>query len=353
MRITRHPLWLRSCLLAFSILLYGIGSMAQTTPMRPDHDTSYYESFSQGIVGRLYFSRKFTSLELEKASGSRLKYEPNTPLNMGVGITYHMLTINLAYGFPFLNPENGKGKTKYLDLQTHFYAREWTIDLLGQFYKGYFLNPRGLAAGSSDSFYVRPDIRINMIGGAAYHLSNSDRFSYRAPMFQDERQKKSAGSFLVGGEVYYGTIKADSSVVPSPLKEQYTQSGIRSLRFLKIGPGAGYAYTFIIASNFFCMASLQANLGLEFTHQSGGLVGKGDRVSLSPGYIYRFVLGYDKGPCNLNLSVVGNQLNIKSGVSDDKIFITTGAYRLTFAYRFNPGPALKRKLKPIDDFLPN
>lgn len=327
--------------------------MGQTTPMRADHDTSYYESYSQSIIGRLYFSRKFTSLELEKSSGSRLRYQPNTPLNMGVGITYHMLTVNLAYGFSFLNPEDGKGKTKYLDLQTHFYAREWTIDLLGQFYKGYYLTPKGLAARSPDSFYIRPDIRIDMIGGAAYHLSNSDRFSYRAPMFQDEKQKKSAGSWLFGGEIYYGTIKADSAVVPSALKEQYTQGGVRSLRFLKIGPGAGYAHTFIIASDFFCMASLQANLGVEFTHQSGGLVGKGERVSLSPGYIYRLVLGYDKGLFNVNISAVGNQLNIKSGVSDDKILIGTGAYRLTFTRRFNPGPGLKRRLKPIDDFLPN
>jgi hypothetical protein len=171
-------------------------------------------------------------------------------------------------------------------------------------------------------------------------------------MFQDEHQKKSAGSLLIGGEAYYGTMKADSSVVPAQLGKDYTQNGIRSLRFFKIGPGAGYAYTLVVASDFFCMASLQANLGIDFTHQSGGKNGA-NRVTLSPGFIYRFVLGYDKGLNNLNFSIVGNQLNVKLGVSDDKIFINTGAYRLTYARRFHPGPGLKRKLKPLDDILPN
>ena len=352
MHITRHPLWLRSALLAFSILLYGIQSIAQTTPMRPDHDTTYYESYTGSLIGRAYFSKKYTGLEFDRPSGSRLRYEPNTALNLGVGVTYHNLTINLAYGFPFLNPVDGKGKTKYLDLQTHFYAREWTIDLLGQFYKGYYLTPKGLAADSPDSFYIRPDLRINMGGIAVYHLFNSERFSFRAPIFQDEKQKKSAGSFLLGAEAYYGVIKADSSVVPAELSDQYSQRGIRSFRFFKIGPGAGYAHTFIIASDFFCMASLQANLGVDFTHQAGGKGGL-NKVSLSPGYIYRLVAGYDKGVYNLNISVVGNQLSLKPAVSDDKIFITTGTYRLTLTRRFYPGPKLKRKLKPIDDFLPN
>ncbi|MBS1567679.1 MAG: DUF4421 domain-containing protein, partial [Bacteroidetes bacterium] len=343
-RVTRSALWLKSLLLVCSLFACAAlraqqvrqwsvpRDSAKTAAPAPDHDSAHYKSFPGGLVGRVYFSRKFTSFELERRSGSRLRYQPNTTLNMGVGFTYHMLTINLAYGFSFLNPENGRGHTKYLDLQTHFYARKWTIDVLGQFYKGYYLEPKGLAAPTPESYYIRPDIKIDLIGGAAYRLSNFNRFSYRAPMFQDEQQKKSAGSLLIGGEAYYGITKADSSVVPSALGKDYTQNGVRSVRFFKIGPGAGYAYNLIIASDFFCMASLQANLGVDFTHQAGGK-NSANRVSLSPGYIYRFVLGYDKGANNVSFSVVGNQLNIKLGVSDDKIFITTGAYRLTYARR--------------------
>jgi len=319
--------------------------------MRADHDTLYYESFPENIIGRFYFSKKYTAIELEKSTNaSRFRYEPNTPLNMGIGVTYRALTINLAYGFPFLNPEDGKGKTKYLDLQTHVYTREWTVDVLGQFYKGYYLNPKGLAMDKPDVYYRRPDLRVDMIGAAAYHLSNYDRFSYRASMFQDEKQKKSAGSFLLGGEIYYGVIKADSSLVPSVLADQYTQSGVRSLRFLKIGPGAGYAYTFIIATDFFFMASLQANLGVNYVHQAGGA--GNNRVSLSPGYIYRFVAGYDKGIFNVNFAVIGNQLTLKASSTNDKFLITTGTYRLTLTRRLTPGPGLKRKLKPLDDLLP-
>ncbi|HSC39976.1 MAG TPA: DUF4421 domain-containing protein, partial [Chitinophagaceae bacterium] len=346
-RATRHPLRLLSASFVFFALLCGMPAWAQVQPS-PDHDTSYYESFPKDIIGRVFVSKKATSVQLQNPdNASRFSYEPNTPATMGAGITYHALTLNLAVGFP---AHAEKGKTHFLDLQTHFYGRKWTIDLLGQFYKGYYLNPRGLGAKDVNSYYIRPDLHVTVIGGAAYHLFNWDRFSYRAAIFQDERQKKSAGSFLLGGETYYGIIKADSSLVPPSLSGQYSQRGVRSLRFFKIGPGAGYAHTFVIESDFFITASLQANLSVDFVHQAGGGAGSsGNRVSLTPGYIYRIVAGYGKGVYNINLSAVGNSMNLKANTSDDKFYINTATYRLTFSRRFTPGPWLRNKLKPVDD----
>ena len=79
-----------------------------------DHDTAYYVTYPHSLVGRFYFSKKYTSFTLPAANGEQdIKYKPNTLLTMGIGATYNNLTLNLGYGFGFLNDENNdKGKTK-------------------------------------------------------------------------------------------------------------------------------------------------------------------------------------------------------------------------------------------------
>jgi hypothetical protein len=324
-------------------------------PVKPvyfeDHDSSYYHSFDHYITARFYFSQKYAGLELERpANVSRFRYIPNTSLTMGVGVTYQSISLNLGYGFSFLNTDHERGKTNYLDLQSHIYGRKWTIDLLGQFYKGYYLTPRGLAASIPQSFYIRPDLRTRLFGVSAYRLLNADKFSYRAAHLQNEKQKKSAGSFLLGAEIYYGIIKADSSLVPSVLSENYGQKGVRRLDFVKIGPGIGYAYTYVIKKDFFVTGSLCASLSLDYSYQHGAN-DKAEKFGLNKGFIYRIVAGYDKNNWNVNISLVGNQLTVASATTRDKYLLSTGNFRLTFARRFIPGKTLSRKLHPIDNII--
>ncbi len=319
----------------------------------PDHDTLYYHSFDHYITTRFYFSQKYAGLELEKAPNvSRFKYIPNTSLTMGVGVTYQSISVNLGYGFGFLNTDNNKGKTHYLDLQSHIYGRKWTIDLLAQLYKGYYLTPKGLAASNPQGYYVRPDLRIRLFGASAYHLLNADRFSYRAAHLQNEKQRRSAGSILIGAEIYYGVIKADSSLVPSVLSENYGQKGIRRVDFIKLGPGIGYAYTFVINNDFFLTGSLCASLTLDYSYQHGS-PSKAEKFEVNKGFIYRIVAGYDKNNWNINLALVGNQLGVAAATTKDKYLLSTGNFRLTFARRFAPGNRLSKKLQPLDKMIKN
>ena len=113
--------------------------LAQTGTER---DSSYVESFDDQLTLRTYLSQKYTIFNVNgKGNQYFLQYRPNTNLNLGLGATYRGLTINLGYGFKFLNKDSDKGTTKYLDLQSHLYGKKWRIDGFGQFYKGYFLFP--------------------------------------------------------------------------------------------------------------------------------------------------------------------------------------------------------------------
>ena len=332
-------------------LLLVIHAPAQQPAAETDHDTTYYESFmGKKITGRLYLSQKYTALEIKRnnETTSRLRYTPNTNLNMGIGATYRSFTLNLAYGFGFLNRgEEQKGKTKYWENQGHMYGRKWGYDVYAQFYKGYYLYPKGVGSPDPNSYYSRPDIKFNLFGFAPFRILNDKKFSYRAAFVQNEWQKRSAGSFLLGAEIYYGIVNADSALVPGSMAMLYKQQGIHKIQFFEIGPGAGYAHTLVLLHHFFITGSLQANMNLGWVRETSRS-GSEDCFSFTPNFYYRAVAGYNSRSWNINVSWVSNRMSIRGASSADGYIGRVGIVRATLAKQFQPGPKAKKMLKPFD-----
>ncbi len=237
-------------ILSIVCIMLSLHAHAQTTATPTD--TTYYQPYTRQVTGRFYFSRKFTSLVWQNRRGDyTLRYRPNTTLNMGVGATYKWATLNLAYGFGFLNPDRGRGKTRYLDLQFHSYGRKISVDVLGQFYRGFYLAPKGRAMPHETEYYQRPDLRVNILGATVQYVFNFRKFSYRAAFLQNEWQKRSAGTPLVGVEFYAGSVKSDSTITPAAIDTTAAALGIDKFRFAEIGPNIGYAYTYVYNKHFF------------------------------------------------------------------------------------------------------
>lgn len=321
-------------------------------PVKPATDTAFVKAYDQEITGRLYLSQKYTSIQVPgTATIPSFRYRPNTTLNLGIGATYRSFSLNLAYGFPGLNGDGTeRGKTRYLDLQAHLYGRKWVIDFYGQFYKGYYLSPRDYIRGYQ-GFYIKPDMRVRLIGASAYYAFNNKRFSYRAGLIQNEWQTKSAGTFLLGGDVHYGVINSDSTIIPEEIAAQFPQGNVKRLRFINIGPGGGYAYTFVYKRNWFATASLTVNLPIDFgkesTHDS-----EADKISVSPNFTYRIAVGYNSRRWVYTASVVNSTVTT-DGVSNEGIYaIRTGNYRVTVARRFTLNRKARKIMKPINDVLP-
>ena len=92
---------------------------------------------------RIYLSQKFAPFTISATGNDKdLNYKTNSKLSLGIGGTYQNITLNLSYGFSFLNKDKGQGKTKGLDFQFHLYPHKWAVDLLGTFRKGYYLDPK-------------------------------------------------------------------------------------------------------------------------------------------------------------------------------------------------------------------
>ncbi|MBC7849357.1 MAG: DUF4421 domain-containing protein [Chitinophagaceae bacterium] len=335
-------------LFSLAQLIFWTGFFFPANGYSQERDTTYIEPYTKLITGRVFLSEKYTIFGLE--GPKQIQYRPNTRLSLGLGATYRALTLSIGYGFAFLNKDGGRGKTKYLDLQTHLYGAKWRYDLFGQFYKGYYIYPKGFAAAVPGTYYIRPDLQVNEIGVSAFHIYNNKRFSYRAAFLQSEWQKKSAGSFLLGGSFVYGSTKADSAFIPARESANYQQKDIRRLRYFELGPGAGYVYTFVWKQHWYITASATVSLDLGFVKETAVSDVK-HSINLSPNFMFRSGIGYNSSTWNYNFAWVSNRTSVDGQFNNGGYNINTGNYRFTIAKRFTPGKKLRKMLSVVDNIL--
>lgn len=313
----------------------------------PFQDTSYFKSYEDYLIGRFYFSQKYTSMVIRNDDQNYdLNYRPNTTFNMGIGATYKFATLNIAIGFDFLNPDKGQGETKYLDLQFHSYGRKMMVDVFGQFYDGFYLDPKGKAT-TSDKYYLRPDMFVMELGASAQYVFNNKKFSYRSSFMQNEWQKKSAGSFLAGVELFYGQTRYDSTAIPTVINPEVAAYDYKKMTFVEAGPNVGYAYTLVIKKHFFLHASASVSLDYGATEVFGtGFSTKGSEFS--PNSSVKFAAGYNSDVWIVNLLFTNSGVNMATDGENQEVGINTGNFRIILAKRFLPGNKLQKKLNVID-----
>ncbi len=311
-----------------------------------NHDTTYIQTFPDLITGRFYFSQKFTNLEFfDDIQDSNMYYEPNTTLNLGVGVTVKGFTLNLAYGFDFLNPDEGKGKTKYLDLQSYTYTRHSVIDFYGQFYNGLYLeNTSDILPEWDEPFYVRSDMRLRLFGLSYLYLFNGDKFTYAAPFVQNEVQKKSAGSFMLGGEVALVYADGDSTLISSLVDDSLFTPlrGINEVSFFDFGPKGGYSYSLIFAKHMFITLSLSVRLGIgptRYTYDDGEVQAE---WLINPSATFRFGFGYNSPDWYLGLTAIQSTFQNAVNELQNGMIFGVGNVRLNYVRRFPMGPKVKR-----------
>jgi hypothetical protein len=176
------------------------------------------------------------------------------------------------------------------------------------------------------------------MGFNGQYIFNHKKFSYRAPFLQNEWQKKSAGSFLAGINLFYVNIAGDSSLIPSKGADTSFFDGIHfsQYRFFNAGLIAGYAHTFVVKQHFFLTLSL-----------TGGLSGGGswlytsyedelDRSGFTAaGNISgRVALGYNSKRIFVGLSYLGIFLRNQSPIPETVLGYETGMFRFNVVYRF-------------------
>lgn len=329
---------LRNIMAVVSFICLSLLSLPQMSfSQKKTLDSSYVQPYINKWTVRAFTAKKYAPFELPAPNENLndLVYKPNTKLNLGIGITYKNLTANIGFGVGFLNKDynkDGKGDTKGLGLDIHIFPKNFAVDLIGIFHKGYNLYPRGTAA-APNTFYFRPDIKINLIGVAGYRVANADRFSYRASFAQNQWQKKSAGSLLYGGEANYISFKGDSALVPQAVQGSYPEAGITKVNVVSVGPGIGYAYTLVFAKRFFLTGSLVGNLQFNFSSEEKGST-TAKKTSIEPAAVYKGAIGYNGEKWSIAATTAGNGFVFEGASSPKNYLMQSGQFRLTLAHKF-------------------
>lgn len=317
-------------ILILCLVLFSMPAISQKTSV----DNGYYITNPDKLGISLLLSQKFAPFTVSSSTDNiDLNYRTNLKLNLGAGISYKGFSLNLSYGFKFLNKDKGRGLTKGLDLQLHLFPHKFAIDLLGIFPKGYYLDPKNKNGLNLTNYYQRPDLSRNVIGLAVFRVPNANKFSYKAALTQNEWQTKSAGSLLYGAEAYFGTVKSDSALVPVNVSNIFQQQGINKIKFLSIGPGIGYAYTLVINRHYFITGSVIVSVDLNFsTEDNQG--NQNSKTNIERGGIFKGAIGYNSSNWSASASISGNALYAGSAASSRRYFLPTGEMRLMVTKKF-------------------
>lgn len=324
-----------------------ISSIEVSTQKESKFDTTYIASYYNDLVIGLSLPQKnvdFTLADVENEQ--ELVYQVNTKTSIGFKASYKWLGISLGIGIPKTRTQEEKyGKTEGLDLQVNTYLRKFVIDGYFQYYKGFYLeNMDRYFEGFSEldlNHYQRPDLAFTNVGLSFRYVKNHKKFSYKSSYDFNEKQKKRAGSLLIGGYAFINGATADSIVVPAFAQNDFSDQGqFSNIVAINIGFSLGYVYTFVILDNFFITLGVVPGVGLQ-TYSSYDtneeLIDSKNGLGVST--VARFSLGYSKNRFYTALSGVSGSNNLFNK-DQTAINFGYGNVRFTAGYRFS----LKKKL---------
>lgn len=252
------------------IILFGNNFQTSAAHLlyKSKSDTNYYVSHKKMLAIKILGVSKVASFSVfDKENNSRVLYNPNEAFNIGFGFNYKWFGLDLAFNIPGFNNDNEMyGKTNKTDLQAHIYTRRIIIDANLQRYKGFYIkNANELMSNwqSNEPYPQRSDIETISIACNLTYSFNSKKFSYKSAFIQNEMQKKSAGSFLLGGFSSLFSMRAGSDIIPNNSEKIFNDDlHLVSSGSFNFGVSFGYIYTFIIKKNYFITLSLVPGLAM-------------------------------------------------------------------------------------------
>jgi len=328
---------------------------------RVRYDTNYVIAYKDELTARLYLSRKQNHYNLsERLLQPWMKYKTNENLLLGIGYTYSFLTLNLAVKIPFMNADDDiYGKSKYFDLQGHTTLGSYIIDFYLQWNTGYYIaNPKDIYPSGwvQSQMPVRGDLRTHLLGLNLQYLFNSSRYSHKASFLQNEIQKRSAGSPILGIEAYWMLGMSDSALVGEYIhpagyldNQPFNRADIANA-----GVNGGYAYTFVWWRDLYLSLSSVFGLscGYNQIHNTSASETIGSGLTMGFTNSTRISLGYNNPNYYIGISLNSFSMTNRVGDEGDWLGYRTGNIRINFAKRFITRRPIKVLRPDLWEFKP-
>lgn len=286
------------------------------------------EAIDSKFMFKPNYSSQYTRLSIisrKVLNSNSLIYKPN--VFGSIGFSASIKKIKFAYSFK-LNPLNKNlGETDYKNINLGIQTRIVGLNFSFLRYKGFYL--KNYTDFGFSSNYIRPDINIYSVGLTADFVMTKS-FSINAAFSQNERQKKSAGSFMIMVGDKYSFFDSDSSIVIKQEVNNFDRLNyVRNTKSntLLIAPGFGYS---IIYKRFNFTPILLAGIGAQFKLYN--YVGFNSVSLRMPIYfLYRNALGYNGEKFFFNLIYSYDINNLK--FSDSNIKLNVISWQLSVGFR--------------------
>ncbi len=332
---------IKSIVFILVILAYPFISFAQDrqyvmegTKDPEDADGEYIRKFIKTNEARGFFKVQNTRVEFGSTKeGSKLNrrgFFKNSTNQVGLGFSYKIFGADISFSLP-------QQRVVDSNLQ-HLKQFRVGFSYTGRKFAGrvYLNNSKGLVVSDAlKRFQSQPDVKMFKMGAQVVYIFNDLQYSLRASLLQTEMQRKTAGSFLVKGEVFYHNINTGSGLV-APDKDLASvygdQAGLNYARGpgLLIMPGYGMNFSFFDGQLYVApMAFLGAGASYNFYR---GTLGSHNKTNLLIGGMSQLNFGYNNPVMYTNFSISGETTSIKLNPS----FITTTDFRfnITLGFRF-------------------
>ncbi len=233
------------------------------------NDSEYVQEFPEKFTIRIGLQSTSNSFTITNgANNNILEVVPNDKTYLGASFLFRSVEIDLGFAPNFLSENKDNEDSKLFTLNFRMFLGQWmqTLDFYNQ--KGFFVSNNVITIPF-------PELTTLKIGGTTGYIFNTN-FSFRAIGFQNEWQKKSAGSFIPRFSFYYTKFNLHDG----------TPDAISNSFDIAIGPG--YYYNWVVKKHFIFSLGATTGFGVNFTTTDGNT----DTAALYQ-VLFRMAIGYN------------------------------------------------------------
>lgn len=267
-------------LLRYAVLICTLISLVQlnayncrdTTDVQFKYDTCYIGKYRNNLnISILTLSRGLNVRLYNQANLNQfLNYSPNNLANLGFGICYKWLSMEAAFRSPFDKGNAKKGQTKQFSLRVNIIRQRFWTSLMIVNYRGFYLTNPDLIDKKwfdyNQNYPQRPDMVTHTFYWVGNYVFNHKKFSVMASVNNFERQKKSAGTLVIGAAFTSYGFRADSSFMPRKLDQEFDKNApLKGINTTLLAFNIGYMHTFVLKKKYFAHFALIPSIGIKST----------------------------------------------------------------------------------------
>jgi len=224
---------------------------------RRQQDSTYIDNYTNELSLRLIGVTKQHFFQIhDRNTDALVRYQPEAKVSAGMGITYKWFSLDVTFQVGI--PRDDVESSKAFDFQGRVFGLKQYVELAYKYYFGYQINKtNNLSNVLPDSLLRREDIRTSYINLEYMYAFNYGRFSFKAPFFYNEIQKKNAGSFVAGASFVSYLLDGDKAILPEEAWLDFNPNlTFQSLNLASLSIQFGYMYSIVIARNFYITLGL-------------------------------------------------------------------------------------------------